>query len=119
MIKRNIKFQVEILLIMKKEHIEKALKEVCSENPLDNINTNNQLVSIKLKDPLAEVNVPNRIPYTIKDVKEFKEECQQLLEKGIIRESSSPHSAPAFYVENKNEIKRGKRRMVINYKKNE
>lgn len=116
MIKRNIKFQVEVLLIMRKEHIENALKEVCSENPLDDINTNNQLISIKLKDPLAEINVPNRIPYTSNDVKEFKEECQQLLEKGIIRESSSPHSAPAFYVENKNEIKRGKRRMVINYK---
>ncbi|PWA56316.1 Enzymatic polyprotein [Artemisia annua] len=102
---------------MKKEHIERALEEVCSENPLDKINTNNQLVSIKLKDPLAEINIPNRIPYSIKDVKEFKEECQQLLNKGIIRESSSPHSAPAFYVENNNEVKRGKRRMVINYKK--
>ncbi|PWA67013.1 reverse transcriptase [Artemisia annua] len=102
---------------MKKKHIEKALEEVCSENPLDKINTNNQLVSIKLKDPLAEINIPNRIPYSIKDVKEFKEECQQLLNKGIIRESSSPHSAPAFYVENNNEVKRGKRRMVINYKK--
>ncbi|PWA60009.1 reverse transcriptase [Artemisia annua] len=117
MLARDIKFQVEILLTMKKEHIERALEEVCSENPLDKINTNNQLVSIKLKDPLAEINIPNRIPYSIKDVKEFKEECQQLLNKGIIRESSSPHSAPAFYVENNNEVKRGKRRMVINYKK--
>ncbi|PWA71681.1 reverse transcriptase [Artemisia annua] len=91
--------------------IEEALKEVCSEDPLDKINTNNQLVSIKLKDPLAEINIPNRIPYSIKDVKEFKEECQQLLSNGIIRESSSPHLAPAFYVENKDEVKRGKRRM--------
>ena len=110
---------MEIMLVMKKEHIEEVLKEVCSEDPLDNINTNNQLVSIKLKDPLAEINIPNRTPYSIKDVKEFKEECQQLLNKGIIRESLSPHSPSTFYVENKNEIKRGKRRMVINYKKNE
>ncbi|PWA56012.1 reverse transcriptase [Artemisia annua] len=117
MLARDIKFQVEILLTMKKEHIERALEDVCSENPLDKMNTNNQLVSIKLKDLLAEINIPNRIPYSIKDVKEFKEECQHLLNKGIIRESSSPHSAPAFYVENNNEIKRGKRRMVINYKK--
>ena len=41
MIAQNIKFQMEIMLVMKKEHIEEALKEVCSEDPLDNINTNN------------------------------------------------------------------------------
>ncbi|UJT32103.1 polymerase [Soymovirus malvae] len=98
--------------------IDEKLLEVCSEDPLDlKKNTNNELVEIKLKDPTAEVNVPNRIPYTIKDVEEFTKECETLLEKGIIRPSKSPHSAPAFYVENHNEIKRGKRRMVINYKK--
>ncbi|CAJ2676540.1 unnamed protein product [Trifolium pratense] len=98
--------------------LEERLDEVCSDDPLDNQkNTNHELIVIRLKNPNEEVNVPNRIPYTIKDVEEFKTECKDLLEKGLIRPSSSPHSAPAFYVENHNEIKRGKRRMVINYKK--
>ncbi|CAC16945.1 putative reverse transcriptase [Soybean chlorotic mottle virus] len=98
--------------------IEEQLEEVCSEHPLDETkNKNGLLIEIRLKDPLQEINVTNRIPYTIRDVQEFKEECEDLLKKGLIRESQSPHSAPAFYVENHNEIKRGKRRMVINYKK--
>lgn len=98
--------------------IEQELEEVCSDHPLDELkNTNSELIEIKLKDPLAEINIPNRIPYTIRDVEEFQTECKDLLEKGLIRPSKSPHSAPAFYVENHNEIKRGKRRMVINYKK--
>lgn len=98
--------------------IEETLDEVCSDDPLDKIkNNNDQLVSIKLKDPNQEVNIVNRIPYSISDKEEFRKECDELLAKGIIRESCSPHSAPAFYVENHNEVKRGKRRMVINYKK--
>ncbi|PKI33688.1 hypothetical protein CRG98_045921, partial [Punica granatum] len=98
--------------------IERLLDSITSDNPLDQKkNRNKMLVEIKLKDPLKEVKVPNNIPYTIKDVEEFKEECKTLLELGVIRPSKSRHSAPAFYVENHNELKRGKRRMVINYKK--
>lgn len=99
-------------------NIEERLDEVCSDNPLDSLkNTNHELIVIKLKNPNDEINVPNRIPYSIRDVEEFQQECKYLLDKDLIRPSSSPHSAPAFYVENHNEIKRGKRRMVINYKK--
>lgn len=98
--------------------IEERLDEVCSDNPLDSLkNTNHELIVIKLKNLNDEINVPNRIPYSIRDVEEFQQECKDLLDKDLIRPSSSPHSAPAFYVENHNEIKRGKRRMVINYKK--
>jgi len=98
--------------------IEERLYEVCSDNPLDSLkNTNHELIVIKIKNPDGEINVPNRIPYSIRDVEEFQQECKDLLDKDIIRPSSSPHSAPTFYVENHNEIKRGKRRMVINYKK--
>ena len=55
--------------------------------------------------------------YTEQDVEEFQEETQILLKKGLIRESFSQHSSPAFYVNNHNEKKRGKRRMVIDYRK--
>ena len=118
--KQEVGFQLQVLLTLTKDIAEKQLEEVCSENPLDQLkNTNNQEIVILLKNSNDEINIPNKIPYSIRDVTEFKEECSQLLEKGIIRNSTSPHSAPAFYVENNNEIKRGKRRMVINYKKNE
>lgn len=117
-IEKYFSYKIEKCLITVIEtEVEKLLEKICSKDPLDPIkNTNTLIVKIELIDPTKEVNVPNRIPYTEKDVKEFKEETESLLEKGIIRESQSPHSAPAFYVENHNEIKRGKRRMVINYK---
>nr|WPF45145.1 replicase [Hibiscus soymovirus] len=110
--------QIEKCLITNIEtEVEKLLDKICSQDPLDPVkNTNSLIVKIELIDPNKEINVPNNIPYTERDVKEFKEETDNLLSKGIIRESMSPHSAPAFYVENHNELKRGKRRMVINYK---
>lgn len=114
---KNLNHTINLVNISIKQ-VEQLLDEVCSDNPLDkDKNLNDQLIEIKLKDPTKEVKVINKIPYSVKDVSEFTEECKELLEKGIIRESKSPHSSPAFYVENHNEIKRGKRRMVINYKK--
>ena len=113
----NLYFQINIPKNNLEIKIEELLDEICAENPLDIKNTNNELVSIKLKDSTKEINVPNKIPYSARDREEFSLECKDLLEKGIIRLSKSPHAAPAFYVENNNEIKREKRKMVINYKK--
>jgi hypothetical protein len=53
-------------------NIEERLDEVCSDNPLDSLkNTNHELIVIKLKNPNDEINVPNRILYSIRDVEEF------------------------------------------------
>ena len=49
------------------------------------------------------------------DVKEFQH-IRELLDLKLIRPSKSPHSSPAFMVRNRNEINRGKARMVVNYK---
>ena len=38
------------------------------------------------------------------------------MQMNLIRESTSPHSSLVFMVRNHNEIKRGKARMMINYK---
>ncbi|AAA50240.1 reverse transcriptase [Peanut chlorotic streak virus] len=101
------------------DEVTQLLEAICSQNPLDPQKNRNQIiVHIDLIDPTKEVNVPNRIPYTQKDIDEFREETSKQIELGILRQSKSPHSAPAFYVENHNEIKRGKRRLVINYKMN-
>ena len=45
-----------------------------------------------------------------------KAEIEDLLKKGIIRNSRSPWSCPAFYVQKNAEIERGVPRLVINYK---
>ena len=43
-------------------------------------------------------------------------QIKKLLDKGLIRNSMSPHTSPAFMVRNYAEEKREKARMVINYK---
>ena len=45
-----------------------------------------------------------------------KAEIEDLLKKGIIQNSRSPWSSPAFYVQKNAEIERGVPRLVINYK---
>ena len=54
---------------------------------------------------------------THQDIQEFNKQIKELLEKGIIRNSKSPHTSPAFMVRNHAELKREKARMVINYNK--
>ena len=51
------------------------------------------------------------------DTKEFKIQIEELLQNNLIKPSFSPHRSSAFLVINHNEEKRGKTRMVINYKR--
>ena len=55
--------------------------------------------------------------YADQDIQEFDKQIKQLLDKGLIRNDKSHHTNPAFTVRNHAEEKRGKTRMVINYKK--
>jgi len=55
--------------------------------------------------------------FTHQDIQEFDKQIKELLHKGLIRNNKSPHTSPAFMVRNHAEEKRGKARMVINYKK--
>jgi len=55
--------------------------------------------------------------YTHQDIQEFDKQIKELLDKGLIRNRKSPHTSPAFMMRNHVEEKRGKARMVINYKK--
>ena len=54
--------------------------------------------------------------YTRQDIDEFDIQTQELLDKKLIEETTIPHSSPTFMVRNHAELKRGKARMVINYK---
>ena len=55
--------------------------------------------------------------YTHHDIQEFSKQSKELLDKGLIRNSKSPHTSPTFMVRNHVEEKREKVRMLINYKK--
>ena len=54
--------------------------------------------------------------YTHQDIQEFNKQIKELLDKGLIRNRESPHASPTFMVRNHIEEKRGKARIVINYK---
>ena len=49
--------------------------------------------------------------------KNLIKKIKKSLDKWLIRSSMNPHTSPAFMVRNHAEEKRGKARMVINYKK--
>ena len=54
--------------------------------------------------------------YSQEDIEDFKIQINELIQLDLIRESKRPHSSSAFMVRKHSEIKRGKARMVINYK---
>ena len=55
--------------------------------------------------------------YAHQDIQEFDKQIKELLDKGLIRNSMSPHTSHVFMVRNCAEEKREKARMVINYKR--
>ncbi|QED42829.1 enzymatic polyprotein [Silene caulimovirus A] len=96
--------------------IEELLENVCSENPIDPVKSKQWMTaSIKLKDPTTIVKV-KAMNYSPSDVKEFEKQIKELLDLKVIKKSYSPHQSPAFLVENEAERRRGKKRMVVNYK---
>ena len=66
-------------------------------------------------DPDKVIRVKPMI-YSQEGIKDFKIQINELMQMNLIRESKSPHSSPAFIVIKHSEIKRGKIRMVKNYK---
>lgn len=109
-------------MFMIEDKVRQILKEISSLNPLDsritccNLFKRSRLeAEIKLKDEKKVIRVKPMI-YTSQDKIEFNKQIMELLELDLIRPSKSPHSSPAFLVENHAEKKRNKKRMVINYK---
>ena len=51
------------------------------------------------------------------DTKEFKIQIEELLQNNLIKPSFTPHRSSTFLVKNHNKEKRGKGKMVINYKR--
>ena len=55
--------------------------------------------------------------YTHQNIQKFNKQIKELLNKRLIRNSKSSQTSLAFMVRNHAKKKRGKVRMVINYKK--
>lgn len=109
--------QQQLLITQERMHkIEELLDRVCSENPLDPQKSKQWMkASIKLSDPTKVVKV-KPMKYSPMDREDFEKQIQELLDLKVIRPSKSPHQAPAFLVNNEAEKRRGKKRMVVNYK---
>ena len=56
------------------------------------------------------------LKYNFDDLEEFKIHINELLENNYIQKSNSKHTSPAFIVIKHSEQKRGKSRMVIDYR---
>ena len=76
----------------------------------------NYICKFKIKNPDITIRTSN-IEYSPLDKEEFKKQIPEMLQQGLIRKSESPHRSAAFIVRNHSEIKRGKARIVYNYKR--
>nr|KAJ0216629.1 hypothetical protein LSAT_V11C300116250 [Lactuca sativa] len=98
------------------KQIEDLLEKVCSENPIDPNKTKGWMkASIKLIDPKTVIREKPMV-YSLQDREEFSKQIKELLDMRLIIESKSPHMSPAFLVNKDAEKRRGKKRMVVNYK---
>ena len=99
---------------------EEELKhEVCSDLPTAFWHRKRHEVALPYVKDFHEKNIPTKarpIQMSQELMDTCKAEIEDLLKKGIIRNSRSPWSCPAFYVQKNAEIERGVPRLVINYK---
>lgn len=95
--------------------VESLFEKVCSENPIDPIKYKQWMkANIKLIDSTTII-IVKPMKYGPQDVEEFSKQIKELLEIKVIIPSKYSHRSPAFLVENEADIRRGKKRMVVNY----
>ena len=98
---------------------EKLKQEVCSNLPTAFWHRKKHEVALPYVKDFKEKDIPTKarpiqMNHELMDV--CKAEIEDLFRKGIIRNSKSLWSCPAFYVQKNTEIERGVPRLVINYK---
>ena len=108
--RRNSKEKLDSLIKIAEE------TQVLGEDPIKYWNRNKILAHLDIKN--VDYNIKTaKGDHTPLDVEEFGKQIKELLDLKVIRKSSSRHRSTAFLVRNHAEIKRGKARMVINYKR--
>ena len=107
-------------MITKITNLHKAFeKEICSEFPNAFWERKKHLVELPYIPGFDEQNIPTKarpIQMNHEMMEICKKEIDHLLKNGIIRNSNSPWSCSAFYVNNIAEKEHGTPRLVINYK---
>ena len=100
--------------------VKALLQANFGDNPLKYWDKDKAYADIQLKDANTIVRV-KPIRYNQQDELDFKVQLKELEDRQLAFKSSednkSPHSSPAFMVNNHSEQKRGKLHMVINYKR--
>ena len=109
------KIELIIFSIDKVKIIQDKLELLYSEDPLQGWEKHKTKVKIELIDNNSII-TQKPLKYNFNDLTEFKIHINELLEKGYIQESNSKHTSPAFIVNKHSEQKRGKSRMVIDYR---
>ena len=89
---------------------------IIGEDPQKHWSRNKTICKIPIKNPDLAIKTSD-IACNLVDTKEFKIQIEELLQNNLIKPSFSPHRLAAFLVRNHSEEKRGKARMVINYKR--
>jgi len=115
---REIALRISLLELSIKEQITERQEELCKEfysnNPSKFWDKDETFAKITLLSPNTIIRVKQMV-YTHQDIQEFDKQIK--VDKGLIKNSRSPHTSLAFMARNNAEEKRGKTRMVINYKK--
>lgn len=95
------------------------IDDVCSDVPNVFWHRKKHIVNLPYVKDFDEKNIPTKarpIQMNVETVEFCKKEIHDLLQKKLIRNSKSPWSCSAFYVQKNAEIERGTPRLVINYK---
>ena len=108
------KTNFNINLILEAEKI--GIIGIIGEDPQKHWNKNKTTNKIPIKNSNLIIKTEN-ITYNLIDTKEFKIQIEELLQNNLIKPSFNPHRSSTFLVRNHNEEKRGKARVVINYKR--
>ena len=91
------------------------LKENFSNNPLKYWEKTKIYCKLEMIDLDKAIRVRPMI-YSQEYLEDFKIQINELMQMNLIRESKSSYSSPAFMIRKHSEIKRGKAKIVINYK---
>ncbi|XP_022769639.1 uncharacterized protein LOC111313239 [Durio zibethinus] len=101
------------ILIFIGDNPSQILQENFSEDPLKLWKCSPRYCELTLQSPKEIIRVKPMI-YTKQDIDEFEVQISELLDKGLIEPTTSPHSSPTFMVRNHSEIKRGFWQIMLN-----
>ena len=95
----------------------KLIKDYCSESPNAFWKREKYFVSLPF-DPLQKIKPMKASARLMSPSERYfcAKEIKELLEKGLIEPTKSPWACHSFVVNKHSEIKRGKPRLVVNYK---